>query len=62
MEAFYVKQTERYFRWLHKALRSLISIVNLYHSSLQKSLQERTTLQREFQEDVTSLKKAADTV
>nr|XP_022304316.1 uncharacterized protein LOC111111559 [Crassostrea virginica] len=47
--------------WLHKALRSLISIVNLYQSSLQESLQERTTLQREFQEDATSLKKAADT-
>lgn len=49
-------------RWLEKALNDVISIGNIIHETLSKTLDERQKLMTDYQESEASLKEAVDTV
>lgn len=49
-------------RWLEKALNDVISLGNIIHETLSKTLDERQRLMTDYQESEASLKEAVDTV
>lgn len=49
-------------RWLQKALNDVISLGNIIHETLSKTLDDRQRLMTDYQESEASLKEAVDTV